>query len=478
MLLSYTLSATGVIVRVKVRQDNTGAKPGQGYTGLAFNTAGLIVSTIADVEAAPVTYTVAGVTIATITTLGTYVAPTHNQCNLKKVDDTNNPGIVELHFINARFAVANAKYLIISLTGVTGMADCDAIIPLTTVNPYSAAFGLSLAKTTNITGFNDILATSIVTGGAITTTGGAVSNVTTTATATNLTNAGPDTVGTTTLLTRVTAAVALASQIPANFTSGLFASAGVFSTGSFANLVFPTVPTAAQNATATATAVWQDLLSGSDFTTTGSVGAFMATLSGNQDAADTITPSATITAATSTTSFAVAFRLAQTVTGLQGKLARFGAEMAEPSQAIVQTAVQTSDNKHFTITLATAVGAIPSINQTVYFDPPLATALLGATAPAGWINTAAFASGATLPICTTVTNPVTITLSQTGLSPRALDAVADAALTVGDALVCAVAGAAGKQIVLGTAYTVKTPSTATTIRTFTLDTTVNPTSRT
>jgi hypothetical protein len=45
-----------------------------------------------------------------------------------------------------------------------------------------------LAKTTNITGFNDIAATAIVSGGAITTNSGAVSNVTTTATATNLTN--------------------------------------------------------------------------------------------------------------------------------------------------------------------------------------------------------------------------------------------------------------------------------------------------
>ncbi len=44
-----------------------------------------------------------------------------------------------------------------------------------------------LAKTTNITGFNDIAATAIVSGGAITTSGGAVSTVTTTTTATNVT---------------------------------------------------------------------------------------------------------------------------------------------------------------------------------------------------------------------------------------------------------------------------------------------------
>ena len=44
---------------------------------------------------------------------------------------------------------------------------------------------LTLAKTTNITGFNDIAATAVVSSGAITTSGGAVTTVTTT---TNLTN--------------------------------------------------------------------------------------------------------------------------------------------------------------------------------------------------------------------------------------------------------------------------------------------------
>ncbi len=49
------------------------------------------------------------------------------------------------------------------------------------------------------------------------------------------TYAGTDTAGTTTLLSRVTAAVALASQIPASFTSATFASPGVFATAALAN---------------------------------------------------------------------------------------------------------------------------------------------------------------------------------------------------------------------------------------------------
>ncbi len=54
-------------------------------------------------------------------------------------------------------------------------------------DPQTASLGLSLAKTTNITGFNDIAASAIVSSGAITTSGGAVSTVTT------VTNAAADT---------------------------------------------------------------------------------------------------------------------------------------------------------------------------------------------------------------------------------------------------------------------------------------------
>jgi hypothetical protein len=72
---------------------------------------------------------------------------------------------------------------------------------------------------------------------------------------------------------------------------------------------------------------------------------------------------------------------------------------------------------------------------------------------------------------------VSINLSQVGLTPRALDAVADAALTVGDALVAAVCGAAGKESVAGTSYTVRTPFTGTAIRVFVLDSGTAPTSR-
>jgi hypothetical protein len=75
------------------------------------------------------------------------------------------------------------------------------------------------------------------------------------------------------------------------------------------------------------------------------------------------------------------------------------------------------------------------------------------------------------------TGTVPINLAQTGLSPRALDSVSDGSLTVGDALVGAIVAAAGKESVSGTSYVVQTPSTGTTIRTFTLNSSTAPTTR-
>ncbi len=141
MLIDYQLSQTSIIVRVKIRQSTTGSSPGQGFTGLGSTSTGLKIGTIADVESGSTAYTSAGSTIQTIATLGTYAAPSAGDCRFKEVDSTNHPGIYELQFANARFAVATAKSLLISITGVTNMADCDVVIPLRSVNPYDGVRG-------------------------------------------------------------------------------------------------------------------------------------------------------------------------------------------------------------------------------------------------------------------------------------------------------------------------------------------------
>jgi len=63
-------------------------------------------------------------------------------------------------------------------------------------------------------------------------------------------------------------------------------------------------------------------------------------------------------------------------------------------------------------------------------------------------------------------------------SPRAIDSVADGSLLVSDALWAALCWAAGQVSASGTSLTIKTPSTHTTIRTQTLDSSTQPTQRT
>jgi hypothetical protein len=69
------------------------------------------------------------------------------------------------------------------------------------------------------------------------------------------------------------------------------------------------------------------------------------------------------------------------------------------------------------------------------------------------------------------------TLGLDGLlsAPRVLDAAANAAITLNDALWCAVAEGAGRKAVVGQVLAKKTPDGTATIRNLTLDSTSNPT---
>jgi hypothetical protein len=143
MLIDFQLAQTGVILRVKIR--NSSVSTGAGLTGLTNTSTGLIISTIADVEATATPYTVAASNVQAVATLGTYAAPAAGKVSFSQVDATNHPGIYEIQIANARFAVTNAKSLLVSITGATNAADCDVVIPLRTVNPYAADFALSAA---------------------------------------------------------------------------------------------------------------------------------------------------------------------------------------------------------------------------------------------------------------------------------------------------------------------------------------------
>lgn len=125
-------SSTSNLIRFTLKNSSTG----MGLTGLTNASSGLIISTIADVESSATAYTVAGATIDTITTLGTYAAPTAGHCRFKEVDSTNHKGLYEFQFADARFAVTNAKRLVISVTGAASLLDADYEIELVQFNPF------------------------------------------------------------------------------------------------------------------------------------------------------------------------------------------------------------------------------------------------------------------------------------------------------------------------------------------------------
>lgn len=127
-----TFDENSKIIRVKILDSTSTA--GAGKTGLSPSSSGLIISTIASSEATPTAYTQAATHIETISTLGTYAAPSASCCRFRQIDATNHPGLYEIQLADARFAIAGAKNLIISISGVTGMVPCDVHIMLTALD--------------------------------------------------------------------------------------------------------------------------------------------------------------------------------------------------------------------------------------------------------------------------------------------------------------------------------------------------------
>ncbi len=96
-------------------------------TGLAFNTASLVIHSKCDNEADDIDYTSAGSNIEDVTTLGTYQAPSTNKVRFK---ETTTPGVYEIHLANARFAVAGARSCFVRLEGPADTRDTIKEFPL------------------------------------------------------------------------------------------------------------------------------------------------------------------------------------------------------------------------------------------------------------------------------------------------------------------------------------------------------------
>ena len=189
MLIGYKRGQGSIVLRVKIL--NSSVATGAGLTGLSSASSGLIISTIADNEATATAYTVAASNVETVTTLGTFAAPTAGKCRFREVDATNHKGVYEIQLADARFSVSNAKSLLVSVLGATNAAETDVVIPLRDLDPFDAvragltalpnvASGSAGAIITSGTGTAQLsVASGLVTLAAVTHTGATIPTVTT-----------------------------------------------------------------------------------------------------------------------------------------------------------------------------------------------------------------------------------------------------------------------------------------------------------
>lgn len=135
----YKNGITSVILRMRLL--DSASTSGAGKTGLTSATSGLSIATIADNESVATVYTSGSPsTIDSISTLGTFAAPTTGHCRFKEVDSTNLPGLYEIQLSDARFAVVTgspatnfARTLIVSVI-CTGVAPEFAEIQLARID--------------------------------------------------------------------------------------------------------------------------------------------------------------------------------------------------------------------------------------------------------------------------------------------------------------------------------------------------------
>ena len=134
--------STSNMVRVFI-QDNTSTK-GAGLAGLTFESINLQIAVIRELSATPVIYT--GANIETITTIGTFQAPsTSAKCRFKAVDGTNTPGVYEIHFHDdaGHFGAGDASkklqiYIFEITTTALNIAPCLREIQLIAYDPQDA----------------------------------------------------------------------------------------------------------------------------------------------------------------------------------------------------------------------------------------------------------------------------------------------------------------------------------------------------
>jgi hypothetical protein len=422
MKLSILAGATSQSINVFVQ--NSTSTTGGGLTGLAFNTSGLTANySFAGANAASTSITL--VTLATLATAWT-------SGGFKEIDSTLMPGWYRLDLPNAVIAASKGRSVALNLQGAANMAPCPVEIELTGWDNQNATNGGMTALPNAAPGAS----------------GGAFIAGTNAATTVNITGNLSGSVGSVT------------GNVGGNVVGTV---ASIVSPGN----IWDVVNTAALHNVANSTG---KQLRSIGVGTTDVIRT--ATLPGQGGQTST---TILLDAGASSVNQAYQFDVISIISGTDAGDSRvITGYVGATKVATVQRpwTVQPDNTSVFEITPTASVQVASYLSgqdpATLVLD--VAQSLHNTAGTIGGDIGLAAAVGS-------VTSPVNINLAQTLNAARALDAIVDTALTLNDALHSATAGAAGKESVIGLQYLVQTPSTGTTIRTFTLDSSSAPTTR-
>jgi hypothetical protein len=226
---------------------------------------------------------------------------------------------------------------------------------------------------------------------------------------------------------------------------------------------------------AIATAVWTDATAG-DFTVAGSPGlVLVGQLKGAFGACTSVYTAAALANAP-TGGGATAAQIAAAV-WTDATAADFAAA-GSIGKALFVAAAPGAAGGHFIAGTNAATAVTTSFTTTFTGNLTGSVASVAGNVAGNVVGSVGSVAGNVAGSVASVTAAVSLNPAQPLAAPRALDGVADGSLTVGDAQWAAICAAAGKESVVGTAYKVMTPATGTALRTFTLDNSSSPTSRT
>ncbi len=131
-------SANNLLLRVFIL--DTAQADGSGRTGLTSASSGLKITVLRERDAAATVYT--GGNLESISTLGTYAAPSSGKARFREVDAANLPGVYEIHLAQALAGAGDeSRFLTGMVLGATGGAPVMFEVQLQAFDPQDPVRG-------------------------------------------------------------------------------------------------------------------------------------------------------------------------------------------------------------------------------------------------------------------------------------------------------------------------------------------------